>query len=106
MLTRNEYMANSQNLHRTYYAQFVTPGIFHMVERRFTAERLVNCSDQLWFNTIPLNQWDQLMPCVGMMVNRVLMRELGEGWSLGTSVCILKEAARQVVENHWSMAAA
>lgn len=106
MLTRNEYMADSQNLHRRYYAQFVTPGIFHMVERRFTAERLVRCSDQLYFNTIPLHQWDQLVPMLERMVDRQLMKSLGEGWSLGTGVCILKEAARQVVENHWSMAAA
>lgn len=102
MFTRKDYMDGRCD-HRTYYAQFVTPAVFHMVERRFTAERLVRCSDQAYFNTIPLTLWDMMVPVLERMVDRRRMKELGEGWSLGTGVCILKEAARQVVENHWSM---
>ena len=105
MFTRQEYM-NGTCDHRRYYAQFVTPGIYAMVYRRFTPERLVNCQDQKNFNTIPLHLWDQLEPAARAMVNRQLMRELGEIWSLGTAVCVLKEAARQVVETHWAMEAA
>lgn len=105
MWTRKQYMDGLCD-HRRYYAQFVNNGIFRMVERRFTAERLVRCSDQANFNTIPLHQWDQLETVVARMVDRQLMKAAGEGWSLGTAVCILKEAARQVVENHWAMAVA
>ena len=106
MLTRQEYMKDSSRLHRDYYAQFVTPGIIRMVERRFTAERLVRCSDQAYFNTIPLHQWDMMVPVLWSMADRQLLREAGEGWSLGTGVCILKEAARQVVQDHWNLEAA
>lgn len=102
MFTRKDYMDGRCD-HRRYYAQFVTPAVFRMVERRFTAERLVRCSDQSYFNTIPLHQWDMMVPTLERMVDRRLMKELGEGWSLGTGVCILKEAARQIVENHWAM---
>lgn len=102
MHTRKDYMDGRCD-HRTYYAQFVTMAVFRMVERRFTVERLVRCSDQAYFNTIPLHQWDQLVPTLERMVDRRLMKELGEGWSLSTGVCILKEASRQVVENHWTM---
>ena len=99
MYTRQQYM-NHECSHRTYYAQFVNMAIIRMVERRFTAERLVRCSDQEYFNTIPLHQWDQLVPVVQSLTNQQMRKDAGEGWSLSTGVCILKEAGRQLVEAH------
>jgi len=105
MWTRKQYM-NGECSHRTYYAQFVNTAIIHVVERRFTAERLVRCSDQDYFNTIPLHQWDQLIPAAQALSNQQQRKDAGEGWSLSTGVCILKEAARQLVEAHHAMEAA
>lgn len=103
MLTRQEYMQDSARLHREYYAQFVTPGVLDTVRNWFGVERLVRATDQEYFNTIPLVEWDRLANAVP---RTQAMRDAGEGWSLGSAVCILKEAARQLVEAHWSMEAA
>jgi hypothetical protein len=78
-------------------------GVYRMVGRVFTVERLVRCSDQRYFNTIPLHLWDQLMPACDRLIDHRLRRRMNETWSLATSCCILKEAARQIVENHWAM---
>ena len=94
MWTRKQFM-DGECSHRTYYAQFVTQGVLDSVRRHFTMERLMRCSDQENFNTIPLVQWDMLSSAVH---RTQIMRDAGEGMSLGTAVCILKEAARQLVE--------
>jgi hypothetical protein len=96
MWTRKQYMDGGCN-HRTYYAQFVTPGVLGSVRRWFTVERLVRARDQECFNTIPLIEWDRLSTAVP---RTQLMRDAGEGWSLCAAVCILKEAGRQLVEAH------
>lgn len=102
MITRNQYM-NGEVTHSDYYAQFVTDALFHAVARNFTVERLVRCSDQLWFNTIPLHLWDRLEPLCKCMVSKSMLLHAHETWSSATGVCILKEAARQVVSNYWVM---
>ena len=102
MWTRKQYM-DGECSHRTYYAQFVTPGILDTVRRYFTVERLVRARDQEYFNSIPLIEWDRLS---GSVWRTQLMRDTGEGYSLSTAVCILKEAGRQLVEAHWAMEAA
>lgn len=99
MYTRKQHM-DGECSHRTYYAQFVTPGVLDAVRRHFTVERLMRCSDQDYFNTIPLIQWDRLAHAVP---RTQMMRDAGEGWSLGSAVCILKEAGRQLVEAYWAM---
>ena len=99
MLTRKQYM-DGECSHRNYYAQFVTRDVLDAVRRHFTVERLVRCSDQDYFNTIPLIEWDRLSSAVH---RTQLMRDAGEGYSLGTAVCVLKEAGRQLVQAHWAM---
>jgi hypothetical protein len=99
MHTRKSYM-DGECSHRTYYAQFVTQGVLDSVRRHFTVERLVRCSDQEYFNTIPLIEWDRLSSMVHLTR---AMKDAGEGMSLATAVCILKEAGRQLVEAHWAM---
>jgi hypothetical protein len=103
MFTRTQYI-HGECSHRTYYAQFVNKAVMGVVERRFTTERLVRCSDQEYFNTIPLHQWDQLTPAVQAFTDRQMLRDAVEGWSLSTGVCIAKEAGRQLVEAYHAMA--
>jgi len=98
MWTRKQYV-NGECSHRTYYAQFVNPAVVAMVKRAFTVERLVRCSDQDYFNTIPLHRWDS-MAMAAQAQSKQLRKDTGEGLSLTTGVCILKEAARQLVETH------
>jgi hypothetical protein len=111
---------------REYYSQFVTPEIKALVERTFTKEKLVKAykTDE-HFNNIPMYKWDALaglypnkkfakMPEYGCslslnqwldtggngplksLVNKALLKEAKEGWSLCTATCIAKEAARQI----------
>lgn len=92
--------------HRAYYAQFVTPGVRSLVLSRFGVERLKANSRDPYFNTIPLKEWDSFWvrrANGGMYIDpgfkvAELIRAAGEGFSASTGVCILKEAARQLVE--------
>jgi hypothetical protein len=99
MWTRKQYM-DGECSHRTYYAQFVTPNVLSTVRSWFGVERLLRTRDQEYFNTIPLIEWDRLVHAVP---RTQMMRDAGEGWSLGSAVCILKEAGRQLVDAHWAM---
>ena len=99
MFTRQQYM-NNECTHRQYYAQFVTRGIRSSVKRSVGLDNLVRCSDQEYFNTIPLRLWDVLTYNIRVMVDKALLASANEGWSLSTGVCIAKEAARQLVEEY------
>jgi len=96
MFTRKQYMAGECS-HREYYAQFVAPRVLAAVSS-VDVRRLIKCSDQENFNTIPLSHWDQLEVAVRSGVDRQLLRAAGETWSPATSVCIAKEAAHQLVD--------
>jgi len=98
MKTKEQYR-NKECTHREYYAQFVTPGVKRLVIDRFGVDQLVNTPDQEYLNTINLSQWDGLVPLLWMDFKVcALMRSTNEWRSLGTGVCILKEAARQLIE--------
>jgi len=99
-MTRQDYMANKAT-HRQYYAQFVTPQVRDWVEKRFgylQLGRAVKAGEHL--NTIPLHLWDKLANChiLSNCEIRAMLAKAGDGMSLATAVCILKEAGRQVVE--------
>lgn len=113
MITRAEYMRSGQeaykahpsdraardaftaSAHHAYFAQFVTLGITRIVRSHIGTARIVASSDP-HLNDIPLACWDALHPIMRQSVNRALLRDVGEGWSLGTSVCIAKVAARMI----------
>lgn len=113
MKTRKEYMQTlpkygtreSTAHHRAYYAQFVTPGVRSLVKSRFGVERLTASRDE-HFNDIPLAEWDSFWVRYanrGMYIEpgltvSALIRQAGEDFSASTGTCILKEAARQIVE--------
>ena len=101
-MTRKQYMSNHCHAYRAYYAQFVTPTVRNSVRLCFGMDRLVNDGGQQFFNTIPLDEWDMLSNAV--IRNRQLpvqmMRDAGETLNIGVAGCILREAARQLVEEH------
>ena len=109
MMTRAESMklhektvtdADRTKLHRDYYAQFVSDKVRTMVLRSFGKETLVESfARDKHFNshTTPLRQWDALVRALPSEVVTQL-KAAGDWLSLGTGVCILKEAARQIAE--------
>lgn len=120
MITRKEYIdtlpkylsPESFAHHRRYWAQFVNPAIRQRVISAIGLERLVNSTDP-YLNDIPLAEWDKLAGGSGRAhhgdskvyfvpnwINREQLKEVGEGYSLGTGVCIAKEAARQIADEH------
>lgn len=106
MFTRAQYL-NRECTHREYWAQFVTPSMKAMVLNNITLERLQRSTDQVNFNDISLMKWDWMKSHTFHMLNMTKWREIqypeyvgltSVGWSLSDNVCILKEAARQLVE--------
>lgn len=103
MLTRKEHMAReyvddatAMARHREYYSQFVTPKVKQLVLRRIGRKELLRSTDP-HLNDIRLALWDRLV-CQIDGVAVTLLREAGDSLSLGTGVCMLKEAARQIIE--------
>lgn len=118
MFTRREYLDAGRDIHgpafqealkaahRRYYRQLVTPGVMARVLATFDLRTLCEAFAQdCSFNTgaTRLTSWDQ-MPVNPAMA--ATFRELGDFPTLGGSVCVYKEAARQLVEETpmWAMA--
>ena len=98
-ITRAEYLdhcGEEPGLHRAYYAQFVGPVARGLAKSIIGIEKLLASTD-LNFNDIPLARWDSIALAVG---SSSLMKEYGDVLTLSGQVCILKEAARQLVEEH------
>lgn len=95
-MTRDEYIKapNSDQAYRTYYGQYVSDGTKRIVLQRITLPVLLASKDP-HLNDIPLSRWDALVP---QLHAGVALKRNGDWLSLGTGVCILKEAARQIIE--------
>lgn len=90
MITRKQYLEDkSPRAHQRYYAQFVTDEITNAVLEKIGSSAIKGSADR-HFNDIPLRIWDSLV----FPVNKSLLNETGEGFSLSTKVCIAKAAAR------------
>lgn len=99
MYTRQDYL-NHKCTHSEYFAQFVNDMQKRIVLERWTAKELARSweNDEA-FNTrsTPIAQWDRL----ACPIDHRLLDELGEYSTPSTRVCILKEAARQIVMDHY-----
>jgi len=93
-ISRLDYL-NGKASHEEYYNQFVTPGILQRV-KRFSPKALEDGITQD-FNNIPLPLWEQLMPIVPAEVHNKL-KACGDYPTKAGVVCILKEAARQLLQ--------
>ncbi len=92
--SRAEYL-EGRCTHREYYGQFVTEEVKREVARSIGIDKLKASRDQ-HFNDVPLSHWDNLSHS-----NKSLLSIPENGtrfYSLCGGVCILKEAARQLVE--------
>ena len=102
-MKRTEYMApfvsreQSKKLHQDYYGQYVTNGIKFIVLSHITLNELIGSKDP-YLNDILLVRWDRLVPVLEWHNVPTRLKEQGDSFSLGTGVCILKEAARQIIE--------
>lgn len=102
--TRADYMAK-RCTHREYYGQFVSQYVRDLVRDRVGMARLLSSRDE-HLNDIPLSVWDSFWvrhADGGMYIQLPfavvsLIKEAGEDFSASTGTCILKEAARQVIE--------
>ena len=93
MITRKDYMADSNNLHHSYYLQFATKSTFSLIKA------FVGGRD---YDSIPLHSWDRISESVRRTVDKKLLSE-AEGyeypkytWSLSSSICIAKAVAREL----------
>ena len=104
ILTRKQYMEqytypNNGDLFRMYYKQFVSDRVLALVHRAFTTSRLVRAfKEDEAFNTIPLRRWDGLVTQLPRSVVDTLTLA-GDSFTLSTGVCVLKRAARMIVED-------
>lgn len=95
IITRKQYM-NKECSHSTYYAQFVTESTRREVLNRFGLDKLVQAAaENSSFNTrsTPLDDWDM----VNSHHHRENFKAAESFFALSDKVCILKEAARQLV---------
>jgi hypothetical protein len=97
MITRDEYMSNSSELHHTYYSQFVTPSTLIFVNRNIGLARLQASTDKHLNDVVRWERggtwlWDR------SPINEQLAKELGEGCSMSTRTCVGKAAARMILE--------
>ncbi len=87
--------------HREYFGQFVDENVMATVLNRIGLDKILNSTDK-HMNDIPLKQWDMLHPWM-LYYNQTAMEYLdkfNQGYSLSDTVCVAKEAARQIQENN------
>lgn len=111
MFTRKDYM-NKACTHREYYGQFVNDGVIRLVLHRIGRKAILGSTDP-HFNDIPLHRWDALCGFDGRPYSggtftggavyplvAAKFKELGQHVSPSDLLCVLKEAARQIKEDH------
>lgn len=80
-------------LHRRYYAQFVNAATRRTVEM-FIGRDTILASTDPHLNDIRLDRWDALRDNLPRALRAA---DVGQaGWSLSDTVCVAKEAARQI----------
>lgn len=95
LFTRADYLSHMCT-HRQYYAQFVLAGTKVKVLKHIGLTRLLP-SAQYTFEDIPLHEWDRLT--TNLPGSSLLLQATGI-YTLSDGVCLLKEAAMQLVEEY------
>lgn len=99
MITREQYMADSSNLHHTYYTEVAKDlGIHFAPDSSLIREcQRALANGDVHLNSIALHRWDAMTVLLPSRAARLKLKERGEGWSLSTGVCALKAAAMNAV---------
>lgn len=104
MKTKEQYL-NHEISHEEYYSQFVDQNVKQLVLRAFTKKQLCDSIRQdPYFNNlnaswvtswVALSRWDSL---AGKLSVSEKLKEANDFLTLAVGVCILKQAAREIVE--------
>lgn len=93
MFTRKQYLSG-ECTHRQYYAQFVSPSTKHRVLSWVKEEELKASVDPA-FNDIPLATWDGMSTHLPIAIR---FESVGDYATKAGLVCVVKEAAKQILE--------
>jgi len=96
MISREDYIEGKAT-HQAYYGQFVNAGYKSRVLSRIGLSQLVASRDP-HFNDIPLAEWEKIASWGGLASTTSKMEQCGDYLTIAGHICILKEAARQLVE--------
>lgn len=83
--------------HREYFAQFATAATKNIVMQRIGIKAILTSNDDS-LNDIGLDTWDCLPDFPRSTFDH--MKQLGDSMSMAGKVCIYKEAAKQIKEEH------
>jgi hypothetical protein len=106
IITRKQYL-NNEVTPQQYYGQpaFQTPEVKAAVLNAIGLDNILNSTDE-YFNDIPINLWDRLnipiIRLVGAAIKEANQPGPGEatGISLSDTLCIAKQAAQIIKEEH------
>ena len=100
MKTRKDYMDHKVT-HREYHAQFVTDRLKRVIAGRWFPQHLTEkYKEDEHLNNIPLAQWDSFKPYVATQYIAGLVKDAGDYLTMAGIVCIAKEAAKQIIDEH------
>ena len=95
LFTRKQYLDN-ECTHDQYYGQFVTESTIKTVLSYFGKEKLTEAYKQdKNFNNIKLSFWDNM----SLRAATYKMKDCGDYLTMSGHVCILKRAARMIIES-------
>lgn len=93
--TKAEHEARCAAVHRSYYAQFISAATINRVVSSIGKARLLASTDA-HLNDIKLIDWDNASYCIPVAIK---FTDVGDYATLGGTVCVAKEAARQWLES-------
>lgn len=93
MITRREYMSDSEKLHHRYYLEMGREaGISYAKSQELPRIKEAIKNGDKHLNTIPLKEWDNRGNWTQASVNTAMLKR-GDSWSLAGSVCVHKAVA-------------
>lgn len=99
MMTKEEYMSDSQKNYRAYYAQFVTDAVKNLVRSSIGVGPIVRSSNT-HMNDIHISNWEALHARIEALTRSKVLAT-GHWFDIYVSVSIAKAAARQIADEEW-----
>ena len=96
MITREDFVSGKNTFHE-YYGQFVTEAIKRDVLSKISMEELLKSTDP-HLNDIALKRWEK----IPAYVNYAAIRATGDvnAQTISNFICVVKTAAKQLIESH------